>query len=39
MEDFSQNEGFIWFDGELVDWKEANVHVLTHGLTLRIFSI
>ena len=32
MEDFSQNEGFIWLDGELVDWKEAKVHVLTHGL-------
>ena len=32
MEDFSQNEGFIWFDGELVDWKDAKVHVLTHGL-------
>jgi branched-chain amino acid aminotransferase len=22
----------IWFDGELVPWDEANVHVLTHGL-------
>ena len=32
MEDFSLNEGFIWFDGELVDWKETKIHVLTHGL-------
>lgn len=23
---------FIWFDGKLVPWKEANVHVLTHAL-------
>jgi len=23
---------FIWFDGELVPWDEANVHVLTHSL-------
>jgi len=23
---------FIWFDGELVPWDEANVHVLTHTL-------
>ena len=22
----------IWFDGRLVDWNEAQVHVLTHGL-------
>jgi branched-chain amino acid aminotransferase len=22
----------IWFDGELVDWADANVHVLTHSL-------
>src|SRR5579863_6851785 len=22
----------IWFDGELVDWQDANVHVLTHSL-------
>lgn len=22
----------IWFDGRLVDWKDANVHVLTHAL-------
>ena len=22
----------IWFDGELVDWGDANVHVLTHSL-------
>ena len=22
--------GKIWFDGELVDWKDANIHVLSH---------
>lgn len=22
----------IWLDGKLVDWKKANIHVLTHGL-------
>ena len=22
----------IWMDGELVDWEEAKVHVLTHSL-------
>jgi len=25
-------DGVIWFDGELVDWREAKVHVLTHSL-------
>ncbi len=25
-------EGVIWFDGEMVPWNEANVHVLTHTL-------
>lgn len=28
----SQKDGFIWFDGKLVPWKEANIHVLTHSL-------
>ncbi len=25
-------DGLIWFDGELVPWREAKVHVLTHTL-------
>lgn len=25
-------QGKIWFDGKFVDWKEANVHVLSHAL-------
>ena len=29
---FDQRDGSIWFDGEIVPWKEAKVHVLTHGL-------
>ena len=29
---FDQRDGVIWFDGKLVPWKEAKVHVLTHGL-------
>lgn len=27
-----QEASKIWMDGRLVDWKEANVHVLTHTL-------
>jgi branched-chain amino acid aminotransferase len=29
---FDDRDGFIWFDGELKPWREANVHVLTHAL-------
>ncbi|SON57051.1 Branched-chain-amino-acid aminotransferase [Hartmannibacter diazotrophicus] len=29
---FDSREGVIWYDGEFVDWKDAKVHVLTHGL-------
>lgn len=25
-------DGFIWFDGEMVPWREAKIHVLTHTL-------
>lgn len=28
----SDRDGLIWFDGEMVDWRDANVHVLTHTL-------
>lgn len=28
----ADRDGFIWFDGALVPWREANVHVLTHSL-------
>ena len=27
-----QTTDYIWFDGKMVPWNEANVHVLTHAL-------
>jgi branched-chain amino acid aminotransferase len=27
-----QREGWIWFDGQMVPWGDAKIHVLTHGL-------
>ena len=27
-----QKTEFIWFDGKLVPWDQAQVHVLTHAL-------
>ncbi len=27
-----QKTEFIWFDGKMVPWEQANVHVLTHAL-------
>jgi len=29
---FANRDGLIWFDGALVPWSEAKVHVLTHSL-------
>ncbi len=28
----ADRDGLIWFDGEMVPWREAKVHVLTHTL-------
>ena len=27
-----QRDGWIWYNGEMVPWKDAKLHVLTHGL-------
>ncbi len=29
---FDNREGKIWLNGQLIDWKKANIHVLNHGL-------
>ncbi len=29
---YDRLEGVIWYDGKLVPWKDANLHVLSHGL-------
>ena len=29
---FDDRDGFIWMDGALIPWREAKLHVLTHGL-------
>ena len=29
---FDDRDGVIWFNGELVPWREAKLHVLSHGL-------
>ena len=29
---FDQLDGHIWMNGEIVPWKDAKIHVLTHGL-------
>lgn len=29
---FDDRDGLIWFNGEWVDWRDARIHVLTHGL-------
>ena len=32
MQTMSDRDGVIWFDGEMVPWREAKVHVLSHTL-------
>lgn len=32
MAAYDDRDGKIWMDGALVNWRDANVHVLTHGL-------
>ena len=29
---YDKRNGKIWFNGQIVDWKDAKLHVLTHGL-------
>jgi branched-chain amino acid aminotransferase len=29
---FHDRDGFIWLDGKLVPWREANIHILTHAM-------
>ena len=28
----SDRDGKIWFDGQLIDWRDAKIHVLSHSL-------
>lgn len=32
MSTMADRDGVIWMDGEMVPWRDANVHVLTHTL-------
>jgi branched-chain amino acid aminotransferase len=29
---FDERDGSLWLDGNIVPWREAKIHVLTHGL-------
>ena len=29
---YDDRDGLIWMDGKMVDWREANVHILTHAM-------
>jgi branched-chain amino acid aminotransferase len=32
MSNIDQLDGYIWLNGEFVEWKQAKVHILTHAL-------
>ncbi|UWR30215.1 branched-chain amino acid aminotransferase [Sulfitobacter sp. W002] len=29
---YDDRDGHIWIDGKMVDWRDANVHILTHAM-------
>jgi len=29
---YDDRDGKIWLDGKMVDWRDANIHILTHAL-------
>jgi len=29
---YDRLDGVIWYDGQLVEWSEATLHVCSHGL-------
>ena len=29
---FDKRDGYIWYNGEMINWKDAKVHILNHGL-------
>ena len=29
---FDKREGKIWYNGDLVEWQDAKLHVISHGL-------
>ncbi len=32
MAGYDDRDGKIWMDGNMVDWRDANVHILTHAM-------
>ena len=32
MSGYDDRDGQIWMDGKLIDWRDANVHILTHAM-------
>ncbi len=32
MSGYDDRDGKIWMDGKLIEWREANVHILTHAM-------
>ena len=29
---YDDRDGFIWIDGKMTPWREAKIHVMSHGL-------
>ena len=35
---FDNREGYIWFNGDFVDWADVKLHVLSHALHMQALS-
>ena len=33
---YDDRDGFIWLDGEIIPWRKAQVHILTHALHMLV---
>ena len=36
---YDKRSGKIWFNGETVDWADANIHILNHSYNLHTYDI
>ena len=33
---YDKRSGKIWYNNELVDWANAKIHILNHGITMLV---
>ena len=36
LKSFENREGWIWYDGEFVEWKNAKTHIIGQGFIMQV---